>query len=316
MTKAFPHADPRPHLPLSVWATGQPDDPAWLTQGRYLPETAEDLGRMPPPVAAYAIAAYTHPGDTVLDPSCGAGTVLVEALRAGRHAIGITAQSQWWPVARANVTAAKRDGAASDGMVLGGPRDLTTARLSGVAGRVDLALTALRPADLVPLESAATQLDCSSPEPRREGRSTRLCAILAQCRELLRPGGHVVVQAGSWRQHGYLRDSAGLILAFGRAAGLIPVERCIALLAELRGDHLAVHASLAQRRAAARHERAIGHPITLSAHQDVLVFRRPGEAAQAAVLPRPDMPSPRFLLLVEPLADREEIRALPRAYAA
>lgn len=67
---------------------------------------------------SHAITAYTRPGDTVLDPDCGAGTVLTEALRSGRHAIGLTGQPRWWPVARANITAAKYDGATPDGMVL------------------------------------------------------------------------------------------------------------------------------------------------------------------------------------------------------
>ena len=79
-----------------------------------------------------------RPGETVLDPQCGAGTVLVEALRSGRHAVGITEMPRWWPVARANATAAKRDGATTDGMVLDGPLDRATARLSGLTGCVGL----------------------------------------------------------------------------------------------------------------------------------------------------------------------------------
>ena len=104
----------------SVWPTGSVDRVAQLAAGGYLPATASDTSGIPPAVAAHAVRAYTEPGDMVLDPDCGAGTVLVEALRAGRHAVGMTG-GRGWPVARANLTAAKLAGALSDGMVLQRP---------------------------------------------------------------------------------------------------------------------------------------------------------------------------------------------------
>jgi site-specific DNA-methyltransferase (cytosine-N4-specific) len=42
-----------------------------------------------PAIPAALIAELTSPGDTVLDPFAGSGTTLVEALRLGRHAIGV-----------------------------------------------------------------------------------------------------------------------------------------------------------------------------------------------------------------------------------
>ena len=42
-----------------------------------------------PPIARALIEAYTQPGDVVLDPFCGSGTLLVEASMLGRHSIGI-----------------------------------------------------------------------------------------------------------------------------------------------------------------------------------------------------------------------------------
>src|SRR5688572_8084883 len=39
--------------------------------------------------ARAAIEAFTEPGDIILDPHVGGGTSLVEAMAAGRHAIGI-----------------------------------------------------------------------------------------------------------------------------------------------------------------------------------------------------------------------------------
>jgi SAM-dependent methyltransferase len=48
-------------------------------------------GRMHPTIARGAIARWSSPGGRVLDPFCGSGTVLVEALVAGRAARGIDA---------------------------------------------------------------------------------------------------------------------------------------------------------------------------------------------------------------------------------
>jgi 16S rRNA G966 N2-methylase RsmD len=45
-------------------------------------------GRMHPSTARLAIARFSQPGQDVLDPFCGSGTVLVEAMAAGRKAKG------------------------------------------------------------------------------------------------------------------------------------------------------------------------------------------------------------------------------------
>ena len=48
-------------------------------------------GRMHPSTARTAIAGLTKPGQRVLDPFCGSGTVLVEAMAFGRVAVGVDA---------------------------------------------------------------------------------------------------------------------------------------------------------------------------------------------------------------------------------
>lgn len=48
-------------------------------------------GRMHPTIARGAIEAWSRPGDTVVDPFCGSGTVLVEAMGLGRTARGVDA---------------------------------------------------------------------------------------------------------------------------------------------------------------------------------------------------------------------------------
>ncbi len=104
----------------SVWATGQSSPRGQLRQGLYVSATAHDTDRVPPAVARLAIDHLTAPGDTVLDPDCGAGTVPVEALRASRHAIAITDTRRWWSVARANLTATRRTGTHTDALLLDG----------------------------------------------------------------------------------------------------------------------------------------------------------------------------------------------------
>jgi hypothetical protein len=48
-------------------------------------------GRMHPSIARGAIGAWSRPGDHVVDPFCGSGTVLVEAMGLGRRASGVDA---------------------------------------------------------------------------------------------------------------------------------------------------------------------------------------------------------------------------------
>ena len=46
------------------------------------------FGRVDPALAHALIQSYSHPGETILDPFCGSGTVLHEAIVSGRSAIG------------------------------------------------------------------------------------------------------------------------------------------------------------------------------------------------------------------------------------
>ncbi|WP_327352248.1 TRM11 family SAM-dependent methyltransferase [Streptomyces sp. NBC_01304] len=50
---------------------------------------------MLPALADHAIRTYTRPGDLVLDPMCGIGTTLVEALHLDRNAIGVEYEPKW-----------------------------------------------------------------------------------------------------------------------------------------------------------------------------------------------------------------------------
>ncbi|MEC3974352.1 DNA methyltransferase [Amycolatopsis sp. H20-H5] len=278
-------AGEQPDVPVlpSVWPTGATSMATQLAEGGYHDATGADPALMAPDIAGYAIAAFTRPGDVVLDPDCGAGTTIIEALRCGRHAIGLTAQRRWWRLARANVTATKARGVFVDGMVLvldRRPGTAAAAETAGLTGRVDLLLTTLRPADQ---------------DGDVAGALDRLRSLLSQYRPLVRPGGHVVITCPPQRhpvRHDLL-DVPSQIAAAGSAAGLAPVARCLALTATVRRRRAYTRATLAQRRAATRAERALGHPIALSAHHTVLVFRADPEAADPALTqPIPSLPAP------------------------
>ena len=94
-----------------------------------------------------------------------------------------------------------------------------------------------------------------------------------------------------WRQRGELIDFPGAVLATGAAAGLIPVERCVALLAGLRDSTLVPRPSFFQLKNL-REARARGKPWHLIAHEDVLIFRAPGFPGGSRELkgPHPGLP--------------------------
>jgi 16S rRNA G966 N2-methylase RsmD len=67
---------------------------------------------MHPSTARRAIAAWSKPGQRVLDPFCGSGTVLVEAMSAGRAATGVDASPLAILIARVRSTVLGPEGRA------------------------------------------------------------------------------------------------------------------------------------------------------------------------------------------------------------
>jgi 16S rRNA G966 N2-methylase RsmD len=67
-------------------------------------------GRMHPFTARLAIASFSQPGQDVLDPFCGSGTVLVEAMAAGRKAVGSDASPLAVIIARVRSTTLGSEG--------------------------------------------------------------------------------------------------------------------------------------------------------------------------------------------------------------
>jgi hypothetical protein len=237
---------------------------------------------------------------------CGIGTTLVEAVHLGRDGLGIEYEDRWAGLAAANVAHARRNGAAGTAEVIrGDARQLPALLPPGTAGRAALVVTSPPYGPSVHGQVKAEQRRGQDGGVRKydnrygqdpanlacQGLDELLAgftAILAGCTALLRPGGLAVVTARPWRQHGELVDLPAAVIAAGARAGLIPVARCVALLAGLRGGRLIARPSFFQldnlRRARRR-----GQPWHLIVHEDVLIFRNPrfpGSSRQLEAPPR------------------------------
>lgn len=273
-------------LPMSVWVTAQRTARAQRA-GRYLPTSIAHPAKMLPAIAAAAIDAYSAPGDLVVDPMCGIGTTLVEAVHLGRDGIGVEYEPAWAQVARANLRYARAHGASGHGeVVCGDARHLTGHVDSSVKGLVALVLTSppYGPSvhgqvDAKPGRGVAKSHFRYSTDPSNlahVGLDRLLDAmrqVLSESAVLLRPGGIVALTVRPWWRAGELVDLPGLLARAGETAGLCLFERNVALLAGLSEDRLVPRVSffaLDQVRRA----RARGVPRHVIAHEDLLVFRR------------------------------------------
>lgn len=274
-------------LPLSVWPTAQ-ETSRTQRRGRYLPASSAHPAKMLPAIARTAIEAYTKPGDLVVDPMCGIGTTLVEAVHLGRQSLGVEYEDRWADEARRNLAHAASQGAAGEGTVaLGDGRDIVSLVERRHRGKVALVLTSppywrslhgrVR---AKPGRGVAKTNDRYSSDPANlghasiDGLADAVRQILAGCTEILRPGGIVVLTARPWRRRGELHDFPGQLQQIADGAGLVAYERNVALLAAVRGDHLVPRASFFQLHHV-REARRRGQPLLVIAHEDVLVFRRP-----------------------------------------
>jgi modification methylase len=285
------HDRPHEHLTaaedLSVWATAQRTGPV-QRRGRYVPESVKHPARMLPAIAAHAVAAYTQPGDLVLDPMCGIGTTLVEAMHAGRDAIGVEYESRWSDIADANIAHAHQQGATGRAAVMRGDATRILSLIpAALTGQVALVVTSPPYGPTVhglvrPGADGVAKFDNAYNDGTDRGNlayrdltglTDGFAQILAGCRTLLRPGGVVLVTARPWRKHGQLVDLPSAVIGAGIRAGLTPVDRCVALLAAVRDGHLVARPSFFQLQQV-RRARIAGTPMHLIAHEDVLVFAK------------------------------------------
>jgi modification methylase len=281
---------------LSVWPVAQ-QTARVQRAGRYLPASTAHPGKMMPNLAREAIIAYSEVGDLVLDPMCGIGTTLVEAVHLGRRAIGVELEPRWVALTAANLCLARDRGATGRGLVTrGDARRLGCGLLDELAGTVGLILTSppygdslhghvrKRPDRVEKYDDRYSHNPDNLAElPTRRGRrgrpafGTALAEIFAGCRRLLAPGGFLVVTARPYRRRGELVDLPGQLEQLALEAGLELHDRLVALLCGLRGAELVPRASFFQL----QKQRSGAIPrMLLIAHEDVLVFRREGPARQ------------------------------------
>jgi modification methylase len=290
-------------VPLSVWLGAQ-RPAAVQRRGRYVSGSTAHPGKMLPDVAAAAITAYTRPGELVLDPMCGIGTTLVEAVHLGRHGVGIEVESRWAALARANLDLAQNQNAPGSAAVLTADARHAGALLSdpAVTGQVALLLTSPPYGDSVhgqvrsSRDSGQTGVHKSDytygqhPHNLARGGHHRLLAgftdILASCLPLLRPGGIVAITTRPYRRHGQLVDFPAQVWTAAQDAGLEPIQRLAALLCGIKHDRLVTRASFFALHET-RKARAAGLPLHATAHEEVLILRRPAEAPKpgSTVLP-------------------------------
>ena len=98
--------------------------------------------------------------------------------------------------------------------------------------------------------------------------------ILALTTPYLRPGGRVVVTVRPWREQAELIDLPAQIQACTRAAGLVPVDRCVALLGRVTEAGGFVARGSFFQRDFIRRQRARGLPLHVIAHEDVVIAER------------------------------------------
>jgi site-specific DNA-methyltransferase (adenine-specific) len=107
-------ANAKGKLPDDVWVLlpdlqapdcFQPDSDVWL-QSRVCGSFKERVGhvtQLPLPLVERIVKVASHPGDLVLDPFAGSGTVLVASRMLGRRSVGIELSDKTAEVARARL---------------------------------------------------------------------------------------------------------------------------------------------------------------------------------------------------------------------
>jgi modification methylase len=275
----------------SVWPVTQQTARS-QRRGRYLPASTAHPGKMLPELARQAIRAYSDVGELVLDPMCGIGTTIVEAVHLGRKAIGVELEPRWATISAANLCLASDQGATGRGLVTrGDARQLGRGLLDELQNGVRLILSSPPYGDSVHghvrrrPDRVEKYDDCYSHNPhnlahlpQQQGRRGRppftvaLAEIIAGCRRLLAPEGFLVLTARPYRRGGELVDLPGQLERIALDAGLDLHDRLVALLCGLRSGELVPRASFFQLQ---KQRSGATARMLLIAHEDVLVFKRP-----------------------------------------
>jgi hypothetical protein len=131
-----------------------------------------------------AIESYSSPGELVIDPMCGSGATVVEAVMLGRRAIGVELDFQRASFAAGEAVSARSAGARGQALVMpGDARCLGHGLCDDMLGTAALVLTSAR---------------LASPGARAQ--------ILEACERMLAPDGHIVLVVRNLRQAPELVD--------------------------------------------------------------------------------------------------------------
>jgi hypothetical protein len=272
----------------SVLATGQ--RPSRLQRhGRYTPESMRHPGKMLPAIASTVIDAFTQPGDLVIDPMCGIGTTLVEAIHLGRDAAGMEYERAFVDLTLNNLRYAHTQGATGRYQLACGDARTIATVYKELRGKAALVLTS-------PPYGSHTHGHIRSSRDNGGGKVLKrhhrystdrgnlahqplsglldgFGRILAGSAILLRPQGAIAVTVRPIRVKGELIDLPGMVIDTAARNGLILASRYAALLAGLRGGRLVNRASFFQM-LEARRARDRGLPACATAHEDLLLFHR------------------------------------------
>ncbi|MCG5220581.1 DNA methyltransferase [Streptosporangium soli] len=276
----------------SVLATGQLQSRV-QRRGRYVAESMRHPGKMLPSIAFEVISAFTEPGELVVDPMCGIGTTLVEAMHLGRDAVGMEYEADFAGLTAANIQHARSQGATGIAQVACGDARNIAAVFTSFRDKAALVLTSppygaqthghirsgTRDGGGGPVQKWNHRYSTDKgnlAHQRLPELMEGFGRILAGCGDLLRPGGVVAITVRPIRVGGRLVDLPGQVIESAEAAGLVLAHRLVALLCGLRDGGLVNRASFFQMLEARRNQEK-GLVGCAGAHEDLLILRKRGE---------------------------------------
>ncbi|TDD62797.1 site-specific DNA-methyltransferase [Actinomadura rubrisoli] len=225
----------------------------------------------------------------MIDPMCGIGTTLVEAICLGRDAVGVEYERDFVDLALGNLRHAYARGATGRAELACGDARNIAAVFAPLRGKASLVLTS-------PPYGSHTHGHLRSSRDNNGGKIVKrhyryssdnanlayqslpgllegFGVILAGSATLLQPSGIVAVTVRPIRVKGELIDLPGLVIDTAHQHGLALAGRYVALLAGLRDGALVNRASFFQM-LETRRARERGIPACATAHEDLLIFQQ------------------------------------------
>jgi hypothetical protein len=248
-----PPPHPRTDDPLIDWVPGIP--PVGLTVWRT--PACDGAGSISDRLAYRLVAAYTNPGDLIIDLTGALAGVAATGGRTPIPAVFTGTRLRTTPILTAIAPGAKRPPRVVRGAEPPGLRDWFGDDLHDPEQSATATAPAIWP--LASLLVAAWPLD---PDPGTA--AARLTELTTAATRLLEPGGCAVFAAD---RHGG-GDYTALVTA-ARAAGLRYFQHIAAITADIDGDQLIYNAT-------SRDLATTGDGTHIPVHVDLIIFTRPG----------------------------------------